>query len=156
MSTHADDPRNAFGPDAVTARPSLLARLRALPHRTALDRALAAGIDPLATPAIAARADVLRSRREREALASAIYLMLKDANHPPPMFTPRVPVARDAVQRSRPELLALAAELRQAADVSPRGVATTRLLVADGTGPLYTNAGSRALGAAVLRARAWL
>jgi hypothetical protein len=155
MGSHAVDPSSIFGPEVV-ARPSLRARLRALRRRTDLDRALAAGVDPLATPALTARAEVLRSRREREALASAIYLVLKDAHGRSWPFTARVPVARAAVRRSRPELLALAAELRQAADVSPRGVAATRLLVADGTGPLYTDAGYGTLGAAVFRARAWL
>ena len=70
-----------------------------------------------------------------------------------PRFLRRVPVARQAVRRNRRELLELAAELRQAAHVSARGVAATRLLVQDGTGPLYRGAEDGALRAAILRAR---
>jgi hypothetical protein len=135
---------------------SLLRWLNERWRTTEFDRALAAGVNPLATPAIAARAEALRSRREREALASAIYLVLKDAGRSTSPLSVRVPVARDAVRRSRPELLALAAELRQAADVSVRGVAAARLLVSDGTGPLYCDVGDGALHAAVFRARVWL
>jgi hypothetical protein len=67
-----------------------------------------------------------------------------------------VPPARDAVLRNRRALLGLAAELRQAADVSPRGVAAICLLLGDGTGPLYYEAEYGALGAAIFRARSWL
>jgi hypothetical protein len=68
----------------------------------------------------------------------------------------RVPPAREAVRRNRRALLGLAAELRQAEDVSPRGVAATCLLLSDGTGPLYYEAQYGALRAAVFRARSWL
>jgi hypothetical protein len=70
----------------------LYARMRA----TQLDRALAAGVDPVSTPALAARAGILRTRRVREALASGIYLTLKDARSGTPPLPMRVPVARDA------------------------------------------------------------
>ena len=135
---------------------SLLRWLNERWRTTEFDRALAAGADPLANPAIAARAEALRSRREREVLASAIYLVLKDAGRATSPLSMRVPVARDAVRRSRPEPLALAAELRQSADVSVRGVAAARLLVSDGTGPLYCDVGYGALRDAIFRARAWL
>ena len=92
----------------------------------------------------------------REALASAIYLALKDASCGTPALSMRVPVARDAVRRSRGELLELAAELRQASVASVQGIAATRLLIGDGAGPLYNELEYGALGAAVLRARASL
>jgi hypothetical protein len=142
--------------EPLAARRSLLARLRALWRADALDRALAAGVDPRSTAAIAARAEVLRSRREREAVASGIYDALKDASRRRPAFTVRVPVQRDAVRDSRAELLALAAELRQATDASARGVATAKLLLTDGDGPLYAERGLGALAGAVSRARVWL
>jgi hypothetical protein len=155
MGPHVTNPRMPSLATSTAAR-SLLRWLNERWRTTEFDRALAAGVDPLATPSIAARADALPSRREREALASAIYLVLKDAGRATSPFSARVPVARNAVRRSRPELLALAAELRQAADVSARGVAASRLLVSDGTGPLYCDVGYGALRAAVFRARAWL
>jgi hypothetical protein len=140
-------------PDAArSVRARLAARLRA----TSLDRALAAGTDPAISPALAARAELLRTRRMREAVASGIYQTLKDATVGVPPRSMRVPPAREAVRRNRRELLELAAELRQAADVSARGVAATCLLLGDGSGPLYYEAEYGALRAAIFRARSWL
>ena len=140
----------------ITAVRSLPRRLRGHWRATVLDRALAAGVDPETTPEIAAHAESLCRRRKREALAAAIYLALKDASLGSSPFSVRVPIARDAVRRNRSGALALAAELRQATDVSARGVAALRLLVGDGAGPLYCDDGSDALDAAVLRVRSWL
>jgi hypothetical protein len=123
---------------------------------TRLDRALAAGVDPLTSPALAARAELLLTRRLREAVASSIYQTLKDASVGVPPNSVRVPPARDAVRRNRRELLELAAELRQATDVSARGVAATCLLLGDGSGPLYYEAEYGLLRAAIFRARSWL
>jgi hypothetical protein len=123
---------------------------------SSLDRDLAHGVDPLSSPALTARAELLLTGRMREALASAIYQTLKDASVGVPPTSVRVPPARDAVRRNRRELLELAAELRQATDVSPRGVAATCLLLGDGTGPLYYDAEYGVLRAAIFRARSWL
>ena len=134
-------------------RRSVLVRVRARVRGFELDRALAAGVDPVSTPALAARAEMLQTRRVREALASTIYLTLKDSRSGTPPFSMRVPVARDAVRRSRGELLELAAELREASAPSVQGIAKASLLARDGTGPLYYEREPGALRAAVLRAR---
>jgi hypothetical protein len=132
-------------------------RLWARWHGQRLDRALAEGADPRTSPLLAARAAALRTHRQREALASAIYHVLKDARCDPSAFSVRVPVARHEVELNRPELLGLAAELRQASTVSARGVAAIRLLVTDGNdSPLYRPAARSSLSAALLRARHWL
>ena len=145
--------RPGVAPDAAqSVRARVAARLRA----TALDRALVAGADPKSSPALAARAELLQARRLREAVASAIYQTLKDASVGVSPYSTRVPPARDAVRRNRRELLELAAELRQASNVSPRGVAATCLLLGDGTGPLYYEAEHGVLRAAIFRARSWL
>jgi hypothetical protein len=120
MASHVTNPPN-LAHAIVTAVRSLPRRLRGHWRATELDRALAAGVDPETTPEIAAHAESLCSRRKREALAGAIYLALKDASLGTSPLSVRVPIARDAIRRNRPELLALAAELRQATDVSPRG-----------------------------------
>ena len=132
-------------------------RLYARWCRQRLDRALAAGADPQTSPTLAARAAVLRTQREREALASAIYRLLKEARRDRSSFSVRVPIARDAIERNRAQLLALAAELRQAATVSARGVAAIRLLVTDGSGsPVYHHAAPGSLSAALSCAGRWL
>jgi hypothetical protein len=136
--------------------PSAIARVAARMRATALDRALADGVDPQASPALTARAELLQTRRMRNAVASGIYQTLRDASVGVSPYSVRVPPARDAVQRNRRELLELAAELRRASDVSARGVAATCLLLGDGTGPLYYEAEHGVLPAAVFRARSWL
>jgi hypothetical protein len=132
-------------------------RLRARWHRQRLDRALAAGTDLRTTPLLAARAAALTKQREREALASAIYHVLKAAHRDRSSFSVQVPVARREIELHRPELLALAAELRQASAVSARGVAAIRVLITDGIhSPLYRSEAPGSLTAALLRARHWL
>jgi hypothetical protein len=132
-------------------------RLSTRRQRQALDRALAAGADPRADPKLGARATALTSQREREALAAAIYRVLKAARRDRPSFSMQVPVARRAIELNRPELLALAAELRQAPTVSARGVAAISVLVTDAVrSPLYRSGAPRSLNAALSRARRWL
>ena len=131
--------------------------LRARLHAHDLDRALAAGVDPLATPAIAARARYLCSRRSRETLAGAIYFVLQRAGRHSRPLPAHVPIAREAIRRNRAALLGLAADLRQPAEVGAQGVAITRLLVTEGAGPLYDyDASDAALEQTVSRARASL
>jgi hypothetical protein len=144
---------NASGED----RPPLRLRLaaRCLKHR--LDRELADGADPRSRPLLAARADALRGPREREAIAAAIYGLLKESRRSVSSFSVRAPIARHAVGQHRRELLEIAAELRYAATISPRGVACLRLLVTDGSSsPVYRDSAAASLGAAVSGARRWL
>jgi hypothetical protein len=125
--------------------------------RRSLDRALAAGADPTTNAGLAARATALTSQRERDALASAIYHVLKAARRDRSSFSVRMPTARREIELHRPELLAIAAELRQAPAVSARGVAAIRVLITDGIhSPLYRSDASGSLNAALLRARHWL
>jgi hypothetical protein len=106
---------------------------------------------------LASRADALRSRREREALASAIYRLLSDARRAHAAPSVRAPISREAIEQNRHELLEIAAVLRQGASVSERGVATIRLLVTDGSGsPLYHRAAPAALRATLSYALHWL
>jgi hypothetical protein len=136
------------------ARDSAIVRRPYAPWQVGrLDRALAAGADPLDSTALGARARALCDPGMREMLASAIYGLLEQASRRPGIWTL---VARRAVQRNRAELLALAAALRQAPVVAPRGVAATRLLVTNGGGPLYNEDESGELEVAVGSARAWL
>ena len=135
MAAHVTNPSN-LAHAIVTAVRSLPRRLRGHWRATELDRALAAGVDPETTPEIAAHAESLRSRPKRggSRRGRSISRSRTRALVPPP-FSVRVPIAGDAVRRNRPELLALAAELRQASDVSACEVAAASSLVTGGTGP---------------------
>jgi len=112
-------------------------RLLAFWHQGALDRQLAAGIDPRDTAALAVRADRLTTRRSRKRLANGLTRALSSAQHP------RAGLSA-AARPQAPELIAagslLAALdhlLRGPEPVSPQGIALVRALLTDAGSPLY-------------------
>ena len=128
-----------------------LARLRA----SRLDEELACGADPVASRERAARAALLLRPRARHGLSAGLRRAVADARRPRRALSSVVGVARPAVRACAPDLLALAAELNDPG-VRPRGVALTRRLLCDGTGPLYRAASDDELRTAVEAARAAL
>ncbi len=118
-----------------------------------LDRQLADGARPEASPILAARAMFLTSTGFRRALAASLRRILAASasaspdgrQRPSPMGVarrPYVPLRRDRIARSESELAGLAGFLAKQGPVSARGVAMVSQLLADGGGPLY-RAGSR-------------
>jgi hypothetical protein len=97
---------------------------------------------------------ILRSR-ERSSLATGLRRAVADARRARCARSSRVCVARPAVRECAPELLALAAELGDPG-ARPQGVALTRTLLTDATGPLYRADDAAELRAAVDEARAAL
>lgn len=128
-----------------------LARL----HAGRLDDQLADGTDPAESHELAARAALLVRPRTRHGLASGLRRAVADARMPQCARSSAVHVARAAVRECAPELLALAAELGDEG-VRPQGVALTRRLLRDGSGPLYVATRVDELRAAVDQARAAL
>jgi len=84
----------------------------------------------------------------RDWLALALRRVVADAEHPGVILS-RAPVRRDAVRASREGLLGLAERLEAPAELNPCGVARVRLLVTDGTGPLYSCLSGASIGDAV-------
>ena len=127
-----------------------------------LDRELAGGARPEATPPLAARAIRLTSMKVRRDLARSLRRMLAAAGLPPaeapavaevrraqptaarpPLGVARqpcVPVRRTRISRSAPEIAELVGQLVQPGPVPVRGVAMVSQLLADGGGPLYREA----------------
>ena len=68
----------------------------------------------------------------------------------------KMPVRLPAVRRSAAELEDLARRLVAPRPAAVRGIAQVRLLLTDGTGPLYSSRTGEDLAAAVRRARAAL
>jgi hypothetical protein len=112
----------------------LVTRVRLHAHR--LDAEIADGADPMATGERAVRAAQLLEPRMRHALAAGLRRAVLDARRTACVRSSAVHVARSAVCACAPSLLELAAELGDPG-VRPRGIALTRLLLSDGTGPLY-------------------
>jgi hypothetical protein len=124
----------------------LLAQLQA----PTLDRRLAAGSghDRLAL----VRADVLRERATRAALADGWAAVLERAGRPRAMIDARVPVVRARVGAAEADIRALIDVLRDSLPVPARGVAMASRLLSDGTGPLYSARNREDLRAAVREA----
>jgi RecJ-like exonuclease len=131
----------------------LVTRVRLHAHR--LDAEIADGADPMATGERAARAAQLLQPRMRHALAAGLRRAVLDARRTACVRSSAVHVARSAVCACASSLLELAAELGDAG-VHPRGIALTRLLLSDGTGPLYCARTEEELRAAVDEIRAGL
>jgi hypothetical protein len=114
-------------------------------HRDRLDRALLAGADPVTTPELTLRAFQLTRPPSRAALAASLEGAIATAEVRRRRSPAAAPLARQAIAAARPELEALASALREDAVVAPRGVLLARLLLSDGSGPLYADYGPRRL-----------
>jgi hypothetical protein len=124
------------GHSLVAARPRLRDWLAAHVAASRLDRQLAAGRSPEATPALALRAQLLVRPSRRRAVADALNLLMTRAIDPPATPTVILP-CRDRVQQAAADLAALASCLLTAGPVAARGVAEANILLSDGRGPLY-------------------
>jgi hypothetical protein len=84
----------------------------------------------------------------RRRLAGALRGVVAEAERPRVALSP-VPVRRGEVLAWRHGLLGLAERLERATAVSACGVARARVLVTDGTGPLYSPSAQQRLGEAI-------
>jgi hypothetical protein len=124
-------------PQMRVAEPSWRLRVRVRFSADALERRLADGANPLASPALALRARQLVDRRTRRGLAFSIKMIVRSAQETTP--DPQAAVLYDiaAVRACQDDLCALADRLLDHDTVAERGVAMTSMLLRDGYGPLY-------------------
>lgn len=122
-------------------RVRLLARLRAWQ----LDVALAAGASPDSSAALSLRARTLISSKTRRELARAIRHLLHRAERPHHPFDPTVWICRREILAASAALEELAERLREPGPVDVRGIAQVKLLLTDGSGPLYNRPHTRDL-----------
>jgi hypothetical protein len=137
-------------------------RVMASSQAVRLDRELAEGTSPEASTPLAARAMRLTSMEYRRGLAGSLRRILVAAGEPAPPVavraplgasrSVRVPLRTSRISRSAPRLAELASQLLRPGPVPVRGVAMVSQLLADGTGPLYREAGRDDLGAIIERA----
>jgi hypothetical protein len=129
LSTH-----RTRGPDPAW-RLRVHARLRA----RALDLRLADGANPLASPALALRAQQLTDLATRRRLAARIEAIVSCSDAPDRCCRHEadLPFDMDAVRAAHSDLCALVGRLRDPQTVAERGVAMTSILLRDGSGPLY-------------------
>jgi hypothetical protein len=117
--------------------PRLAVRLRARARRLKLDRALAAGADPSNSPLLAARAAQLVDPGTRQRIAACLEQFAFTAERPRSRIQ-TLPL-RAAVRPNQEALLELAGTLRHPQPYYARGIAMLELVLADGTGPAYTD-----------------
>jgi nucleoside-diphosphate-sugar epimerase len=134
--------------------PGILARLDARIRGHALDRALAAGVHPVDSPALAHRAAQLTAPRMRRRTADGIERLLDAAVQAP--SPRRVSPSRAAVAAQADALRETAALLRTSSPVYARGVAILTILLSDGTGPAYAESRNGAFAHRLDQARAEL
>jgi hypothetical protein len=125
-------------------------------RRGSLDRSLAAGKDPGASPELSRRARQLTSRRSRAGLAASIRNLLEAAEERPRGFTSAVPIQRREVLRERQMLLQLAADLESDDELYARGIALAERILIDGGSPVYVDSPDGALHGALVHAHAAL
>ncbi|MGZ4346360.1 MAG: hypothetical protein ACXVFB_04065 [Gaiellaceae bacterium] len=138
-------------------RPASLVALGARLHHRALDRDLARGIAAWRSPAHAARASQLTSRRHRRRLADALDHVLEATRLPPSCQARGVILpCRPSVRASAPQLIELAARLRSDEPVAAAGIVRLEVLLCDGAGPVYTPGHGDVLAGALSMAARWL
>ena len=132
-------------------------------YGASLDAALAAGRPPESSRLLAARARDIVALRRRRSIAGCWEHVLRVArraqramhagSHPP---AGAVPVCADQVLAAEPAIRDLMNRLAAPLPVPARGVAMARVLLADGTSPVYNRHAGVALADAVTAAAAQL
>ncbi len=133
--------------------PGWLSRAVARLRWFSLDRRLAAGEDPAASPLLAAQAARLTAPRRRELLAGAVGGLLLAARERPRIT--RVPLDRSALLRNETALRELARRVDSREPLYARGLARLELMLGDASGPAFRG-GTGELAAEIERVHAEL
>lgn len=124
----------------VAAKAGLWARADARLHVHRLDDALAHGASPDTTVALGLRARALMTMPVRRQVAAGVSRVLRAATRGSAARLP-VPVCRERVRTCSAELTLLVEDLLTSGPIGVQGVAMTRMLLCDASGPLYHRAG---------------
>jgi hypothetical protein len=111
----------------------------------ALDRELAAGVDPRDSALLGMRAQQLTTPRSRRQLAGGLIRAQRDAGTELSVLTAVTAPDRHEVSAAVSDIAALRRRLRDGERVDPAGAAMLRLLLTDPTGPLYDPVGPGSL-----------
>jgi hypothetical protein len=118
-------------------RPSLSARVMARVFAGKFDWMLAVGVTAPAGSALAVHAAQLTTVDEREAIARSLRRSLDDARNRNAAVSSRVPLNVPNITAAEDRIGQVTLRLHSLRPVAPRGMARLRLLLADGTGPMY-------------------
>jgi hypothetical protein len=132
----------------VARRARFRDRLAARIGASWLDAKLAHGESPDARASLSLRARTLGEPATRTALAHDLEAVLHDARHGAKPRRGRVTIRRQDVLASSDELETLIDRLLSPGIVATRGLARVRMLLVDGSGPLYFRGAAEDLRAA--------
>jgi len=125
----------------LTPDAPLLTRLRALVTAHKLDRQIIAGAVPMPGSTLDAHVARLTSVREREGIARAFRHVLNAGNTNSRALM-RVPMLSRQIRECRDLIDDITMRLHSPRPVHPEGMARLRMLLSDGTGPLYCDGGA--------------
>lgn len=128
--------QGAMRPDDA-ARVPLGARVKARLFADKYDRMLAVGVPAPAGSALAVHAARLTSADEREAIAGSLRRTVDDARNRDALVSSRVQLNMPNITAAQDRIDQVTLRLHSPRPVTPRGVARLRVLLADGTGPMY-------------------
>lgn len=120
-----------------TPRISLRARVTARLFAGRFDRMLAVGAPAPAGSALAVHAARLSSVGEREAIARSLRRSVADARNRGAILSSRMALNVPNIAAAEDRIDQVTLRLHSPRPVTPRGVARLRLLLADGSGPMY-------------------
>jgi hypothetical protein len=120
-----------------TLRASFSARLMARLFANKYDRMLAVGVSAPAGSALAVHAERLTTVDEREALAHSLRRSVGDARNRDAWMSSRVPLNIPNITAAEDRIDQITLRLHSPRPVTARGMARLRVLLADGTGPMY-------------------
>ncbi|AKS30787.1 hypothetical protein [Mycolicibacterium goodii] len=129
----ADDAAPAGLREPGTLRARLAARL--LPRR--YDRKLLAGVPPQPGSALAVHVARLTSRSHRRAYAFALRQVLRSLHEDPALYSSRLPLHDGTVASAATLFDEIRERLEAPAPIRAHGVARLRMLLSDGSGPVY-------------------
>lgn len=119
----------------------LLTRLRARAAASRLDREVVAGLVPTPGSPLDVHVGRLTSVREREGIARAFRRLLS-ATDTRPRALLRVPLLSHQIGECRDVIDDITMRLHSPRPVRAEGMARLRMLLSDGTGPLYCDGGA--------------
>jgi hypothetical protein len=137
MNNSRDTMTQNLGELTNNAHPSLATRLYARTFAAKFDRQVEAGAVPTPGSPLAAHIDRLTSVRERENVARAFRNVLLGGPHNRIAAQLRIPVLTNHLDECRDVIDDITLRLHSPRPVNAKGMARLRMLLADGTGPLY-------------------
>ena len=125
--------------------PRWLLALHVFIRRASLDGRLAVGVEPSRSDALWARAGQLMKLDARRQLAAGLETRLDAARDHRAAFTARAPLQRRDLIADTALVRSIVDRLHDPVPVTPRGMARLRMLLVDGTSPMYHPAAPDAL-----------